>query len=212
MYLPAHFTEEDQTEIATLMDGFPFAVLVATGADGLFANHVPVLRDREDSLIGHVALANSMHRQIEDGGDILTIFSGEDSYISPNWYPSKKQNHSHVPTWNYQAVHVYGRIFFQHDDKTKLKVVGRLTKRFEAETNGPNAWRMADAPKDYMDKLLAHIVAFRIDIDRIEAKSKLSQNRDPGDFGNVARELEAREKTKLSGRMDHISATLQGDS
>ena len=123
MYLPDHFVETDQSEVAALIAGFPLAAIVAQTSQGLIANHIPLMADGDTALIGHIALNNDMHRLIPDGADILAIFRGEDGYVSPNLYPTKPAHHRHVPTWNYQVVHVAGRITFQHDTKTKRAVV-----------------------------------------------------------------------------------------
>jgi len=205
MYVPPHFDEKDRAEIDKLIDSFPLAILVANGPDGVFANHIPLLRQGADQLIGHIARNNDMHRQIENGSDVLAIIRGDDSYISPNWYPTKPDHHKHVPTWNYQAVHIYGTISFHFDEKSKQAVVGRLTKYHEARVNGLAGWKMADAPKAYMDQMLAQIVAFEIQITKIIAKSKLSQNRDLVDFVNVAKMLDRAHKKTLAKRMDDLS-------
>jgi len=201
MYIPEMFQESDVAEIESLMDRYNLAIIVASLEDGLTAHHLPLLRDGADRLIGHVARANPLHSQLEDGAEILAIFRGEEAYISPNWYPSKPEHHRHVPTWNYRAVHVTGNIVFAHDEKSKRAIVGRLTKEHETALNGQQAWRMADAPPDYMDEMLENIVAFRIEITSIIAKSKLSQNRTAGDFKAVAEQMEKAGKPDLARRM-----------
>jgi len=209
MYLPSPFTETDQAEVSALIDGYPLATLVCTGPDGMLANHIPMLRDGDHGLVGHIALANDLHRLVGDGAPALAMFGGEDSYISPNWYPGKAAHHKVVPTWNYRVVHVHGTISFLHDAKAKRGIVGRLTTRFERELNGGKAWKMADAPADFMEAQLAAIVAFRIDVTRIDAKSKLSQNRAAEDFDAVRQELCARGKSDLARRMNRIAAEDQ---
>jgi transcriptional regulator len=164
------------------------------------------MAEGDAALIGHVALANDMHRIIPDGTPVLAIFRGQDAYVSPNLYPSKALHHRHVPTWNYQVVHVAGRISFQHDDKTKRAIVGRLTRDHERAMNGDAAWRMADAPRDYMEGMLAAIVAFRIDITGIIAKAKLSQNREAADHAGVVGSVEARGLDIMAARMRRDSA------
>jgi transcriptional regulator len=206
MYLPAHFSEDRPDEIDRIIAENPLAMLVAHGAGGLTANHVPLLRDGEARLIGHVALANDLHRDVADGGEVMAVFRGVEGYISPNWYPSKQEHHRHVPTWNYQAVHLYGAIRFSHEAKAKTAVVGRLTKHFEALANGRNAWRMADAPRDYFAAMLDAIVAFEIAVTRVVAKSKLSQNRTVPDHANVVRTLESRGQQPLAHAMSGIGA------
>jgi transcriptional regulator len=201
MYLPAHFAEDRPEEIDRIIALNPLAMLVADGANGLTANHVPMLRDGEARLIGHVALANDLHRDTADGTQVMAVFRGVEGYISPNWYPSKAEHHRHVPTWNYQAVHLYGAIRFSHDPKVKTAVVGRLTKHFEALANGRGSWRMADAPRDYIAAMLEAIVAFEIAVTHVVAKSKLGQNRTAADHANVVRTLEARGEQALADAM-----------
>ena len=211
MYMPSHFEEGEVAVIRGIIADNPLATLVAHTDEGLVANHLPVLfdpsaRDHSGSmetsvLIGHVATANDLHRMLADGAKVLLIFHGEDTYVSPNWYPTKPRHHRHVPTWNYQVVHVHGRIFFQHDDKSKRAIVGHLTKHFETATNGDKAWKMADAPADFMRDMVQNIVGFQINIDTVQAKSKLSQNREMEDYDNVANELEAKGLNRLASRM-----------
>ncbi|MBL9060046.1 MAG: FMN-binding negative transcriptional regulator [Mangrovicoccus sp.] len=201
MYLPAHFEETDPAEVAALLREFPLACLVAQTPEGLVANHLPLLTGADGALIGHLALANDWHRLVAEGQEVLAVFRGEEAYVSPNLYPSKAVHHRHVPTWNYQAVHVQGRIAFQHDEKAKRAAVGLLTREHERRLNGDAAWRMADAPADYMTAMLANIVAFRISVTRVIAKSKLSQNREPADAASVADSLAARGRDRLAARM-----------
>lgn len=201
MYLPEHFVEADPAAVAELITKHPLAAIVAQTSEGLVANHIPVMRDGEAALIGHIALANDMHRVIPEDTPVLAIFRAQDTYISPNLYPSKAVHHRHVPTWNYQVVHVAGQISFQHDTKTKRAVVGRLTRDHEARVNGDAAWRMADAPRDYMEAMLDGIVAFRIAITGVIAKAKISQNRTAEDHAEVVRDVESRGLDDMAARM-----------
>lgn len=201
MYMPEHFRETHPDEVAGLIEAFPLAAIVAQTPAGLVANHLPVMREGDAALVGHVALNNDMHRIIPDGTPVLAIFRGQDGYVSPNLYPTKQDHHRHVPTWNYQVVHVAGAITFQHDDKAKRAVVGRLTRDHETRMNGDAAWRMADAPRDYMEGMLAAIVAFRIDITGIAAKAKLSQNREAVDHAGVVSSFAARGLDVMAARM-----------
>ena len=112
-----------------------------------------------------------------------------------------------VPTWNCRVVHVRGRVSFQHDDKAKRAVVGRLTTRFERETNGVAAWKMANTPADFMAKQLNAIVGISIAVDRVEAKSKLSQKRAREAFDLVTKELVDRDRQDLARRMRDLADT-----
>ena len=201
MYLPEHFKEIDQEEIAAVIAAAPLGCVVANTAEGLIANHMPILVDKRGELVGHIALANDMHRLIAEGEEVLVIFRGVDGYVSPNFYPSKAEHHKQVPTWNYQVVHVHGTISFQHDENSKRAAVGLLTREHERRINGEKAWRMADAPADYMTDMLGKIVAFRIAVTRTIAKSKLSQNRDIRDFEGAVDGLKSSGQEALATRM-----------
>lgn len=200
MYNPAHFTESDAARIEQLIHENPLAALVTAGAQGLDANHLPLLRDGE-GFVGHVALANPLHREIPDGAPVLAIFRAAEGYVSPNWYPSKAETHKAVPTWNYQVVHVHARITWSHAVKDRRRAVALLTARHEKATNGDAAWRMADAPPDFLAEHLGKIVAFRLSVDRIEAKSKLNQNRAAADVTSVAAAFEAAGNATLASAM-----------
>lgn len=201
MYIPPHFEKTDTAKIAALIEAAPLAAVIAQTADGLLANHLPLLRAPDGSLIGHAALANDMHRLIADGQDVLAIFRGAEGYISPNAYPSKAEHHRAVPTWNYEVAHVYGTIRFQHDEHAKRVAVALLTARHERRVNGAEGWRMSDAPDDFLSQMLASIVAFRISPTRVLGKAKLSQNREAGDLQGAIADLEIRGETRLAQAM-----------
>ena len=202
MYLPPHFEETDPSQIYKLINTFPLAVLVVQTELGLVANHIPLILQGKQELLGHLALNNDLHQLLPSGKEILSIFRGEDVYISPDWYPRKPVHHRHVPTWNYQAVHVYGTIHYQNDDKSKLTVV---------ENGRANPWweRLADAPKGYLNAMLENIVAFWIRITRILGKSKVSQNQETVNFKNVANVFVERGSTHMATRMNQIRGTWE---
>lgn len=206
MYLPAHFEEIDVAEIGAVIADAPLACVVAHTAEGLIANHLPLLAGADGALVGHVALANDMHRLVADGQEVLAIFRRDDAYVSPNFYPTKQEHHRHVPTWNYQVVHVYGDITFQHEPRAKRAAVGLLTRDQERRLNGDRAWRMADAPPDYMEAMLDNIVAFRIAVRRTLAKSKLSQNREARDYRGAVEGLLASGHDAMARRMSERAA------
>ena len=206
MYRPEQFDENDPDVITRLMADFPLATIVAQTKEGLVAHQIPLLLEQDHHLIGHIAKANTLHEDLEDGAEVLVIFRAEDAYISPNYYPTKASDHRHVPTWNYQVVHCYGTINFDHSVKTKTAIVGKLTKHFEHRHFSEKPWRMADAPADYMAGMLEQIVAFRISVDRYLAKSKLSQNRKTVDYDRVTTMMKETGKTYLSEEMTRIKA------
>lgn len=198
---PPHFEEADPAAIAEIIDDSPLSCLVAQTTAGLIANHLPILRAPSGALIGHVALANQMHDLIPETQEVLVIFRRDDAYVSPNFYPSKQDHHRHVPTWNYEVVHVYGTMTFQHDEPAKRAAVGLLTRTHERRLNGEKAWRMADAPPDYMTQMLAAIVAFKLTPTRILGKSKLSQNREARDYQGAVEGLRRTDHSALADRM-----------
>lgn len=207
MYVPPDFEEANIETIHNLIKSFPLATIIAQLNDDILVNHLPVLLSSDKcSLIGHVALENEFHKAKLQNENVLAIFHGQDSYISPNWYPSKQQHHKHVPTWNYQVVHIRGKIHFSYDIKAKMACVGQLTKSFETQENEDRAWRMADAPRDYLNNQLENIVAFEIDINKILAKSKLSQNRATEDFENVIQKLDDKGKAYMTEEMIKLSS------
>ena len=204
MYLPPHFEETDAHQIAELMLHYPLAALVCQHEGEFIVNHLPLFAESENRLTGHIAKANSLHEILADGIQAVAIFRAEDAYISPNWYPTKAQTHRHVLTWNYQVVHLHGRLYFTHDDKAKRAVVGRLTKTYEQMHFGDRAWKMSDAPQDYMQGMLDNIVAFHMEIDSIAAKSKLSQNREQTDYDAVQQQMEATGRTGMADAMGRL--------
>lgn len=181
MYLPAAFNEERPDALHALICEHPLGLLCRQGPQGLDADHLPFLLDAgrgpHGTLVAHVARANALWREVPAGGavDALVVFRGQHGYISPNWYPSKHETHRAVPTWNYEAVHVHGRLSVHEDECHVRGVVARLTRRHEA--GEPLPWKMGDAPRDYLDEMLRAIVGIEVRITRIEGKRKLSQNR-----------------------------------
>ncbi|AIF47497.1 FMN-binding negative transcriptional regulator [Dyella japonica] len=171
MYQPAHFKVADSDQLHALMRAYPFATVVTNGEGGLAANHLP-LELVDGKLHGHVARGNELSGI--DGVEVLVIFRGPDGYVSPNWYPSKRETHREVPTWNYAVVHVHGRLRTVSDAAWLRQLLERLTDRHEA--GQPEPWRVSDAPEDHIEKMLRAIVGLEISIDRIEGKFKLSQN------------------------------------
>jgi transcriptional regulator len=129
----------------------------------------------------------------------MVIFRGHESYISPNWYPSKHETHRLVPTWNYEVVHAHGRLAVMDEERFVRGVVARLTRVHEASE--PRPWKMGDSPPEYIDGMLKAIVGIEIEITRLEGKSKLSQNREARDRLNAAATLLARGEEGLGRAM-----------
>lgn len=188
MYLPEHFAESRPDAMHDLIAAFPLATLVTLGADGLAANHIPLLLDpargERGTLIGHVARSNDLWRDGNHLGESLAVFQRADAYVSPNWYASKQETHEVVPTWNYAVVHAYGKLNVHDDEKWLRGVVGRLTRAMESSR--PVPWKMADAPADYVRGMLASIVGIELPVSRMIGKWKVSQNRSAADRASAS--------------------------
>lgn len=200
MYIPDHFAITSAEALHKIIQSHPLGVLVTLTPDGLDANHIPFELDPVHGLLtAHVARANPVWQQCGEGMDVLVIFRGDESYISPNWYPSKHEFHRQVPTWNYEVVHVHGRLTVQDEQKFVRGVVGRLTKTHEAAE--PKPWKMGDSSPEYIDGMLKAIVGIEIAISRLEGKAKLSQNRETRDRLNAAEILAKQGETTLAEAM-----------
>jgi transcriptional regulator len=193
MYTPNSFALNDLHELQQHILGTRLALLVTHGEQGLQASHLPLLLDTEQgpngTLYGHFAKANPQWKELQNGAEALVIFAGADAYVSPGFYPSKAEHGKVVPTWNYVAVHAYGRAETFSDGGRLLDIVSTLTDRHEANRAQP--WKVADAPADYIDGMLKAIVGFAVPIERLEGKRKLSQNRSPADIAGVREGLTA---------------------
>lgn len=197
MYAPDPFALTDPIEINALLAENRLATLVTHGEDGLFASHLPMIHESEAGrLIGHLARANPHQGRAKDGSQALVVVKGPDAYVSPNWYPSKAIDGRQVPTWNYEAVHVRGRLRWFSEPERLTDLLERLTDRFEAGSPAP--WRVSDAPVDYIERLLRGIVGLEIEITDIVAKRKMSQNKAEADRAGVIAGLDAAGQTAVA--------------
>jgi transcriptional regulator len=208
MYLPTHFAETRSETLQRILREHPLGALVTTaGPEGLDADHLPFEFDPtagpQGTLYAHVARANPLWQRCAEGSPVLVIFRGAQGYISPSWYPSKHEAHRQVPTWNYEVVHAHGTLHLHDDERWLRGLVGRLTRRHEAAE--PQPWKMGDAPADYLDAMLRHIVGIEVRITSLVGKSKLSQNKEPRDRHNAADTLDARGQAALARSMREAS-------
>lgn len=193
MYTPRAFALDDLPEIQQLIQHTRLAQLVSVGEHGLQASHLPMLLNPDEgangTLYGHMAKANPQWRDLQNGAEALVIFAGADAYVSPAFYPAKAEHGKVVPTWNYLAVHAYGKAEVFTDAERLLAVVSALTDRHEG--GRPQPWAVSDAPADYIDGMLKAIVGFALPIERVIGKRKLSQNRSEADINGVRNGLAA---------------------
>jgi len=189
MYNPKHFQEARPEILGDFIRKHPFATLVSLGGDGLIGSHLPMLWDPAPApygtLTGHIARPNPQAKGAREGVEALAIFHGPQAYISPNWYPSKREHGKVVPTWNYIAVHAYGALTVVDDAAWLRRLVTRLTDRHESFSAVP--WKVTDAPDAFVDQMLKGIVGIELVLTRLEGKWKLSQNRpEPDQAGTIA--------------------------
>ncbi len=185
MYVPEPFAVDDLRSLSEFLEENSFATLVSRKDSELCASHLPLLfessRGKNGVLVGHFARANSQWKDA-DGTQVLAVFQGPHAYISPRWYGEPHV----VPTWNYVAVHVSGRIRITEDRTRLLEMLRKFVAIYEQPL--PDSWNL-DEEANMVEQLLSGIIGFEIDIDRIEGKWKLSQNHSLQRRQNVARVL-----------------------
>lgn len=178
MYTPSQFEQPRIDLMQALIANHPLATLVTNTGQALNANHIPLLLRQDGSahgtLVGHVARANPLRKEIDSAAETLAIFHGPDCYISPNWYATKKETGKVVPTWNFVVVHAYGRLRAIEDPAWIIAQLEELTAQQEKASPAP--WSVADAPADYTSRLLGAIVGIELSISRLIGKWKVSQN------------------------------------
>jgi transcriptional regulator len=212
MYVPGYFRVEDTAELHAMMRARPFAILVTQGSEGLTATHLPTILKVDDAgplgrIECHLARPNPQWQTFTPEMDALMIFQGPEAYIRPGWYPSKAEHGKVVPTWNYAAVHAYGRLQTVEDKDWLLAHVSQLSDQQEAPYAAP--WSTTDAPANFLDMLSRGIVGLQFTIRRIEGKLKMSQNRGEADREGVVRGLEQRasgEDAVIASLIDKLRA------
>lgn len=191
LYIPPAFRETDPAILHAEIRRIGFCSITTAGAAGPLISHVPVALDTTIGPLGqircHLARANPQWRDSDFSKPALAVFMGPDTYVSPSWYPSKKEHGKAVPTWNYVAICARGRIETFDDRDALAAHVAELSDRHEAAF--PEPWQVSDAPADYMERQLKGIVGLRFNIEALEGKLKLSQNRSEADRASVAAAL-----------------------
>jgi transcriptional regulator len=187
MYTPKLYREADRARIVKFMQENEFVTLVCHDGQRPVASHllVEVIDEGERLVVnGHMSRANPLWKTFEHNPEVLVIFQGPHSYISPTWY-----NHVNVPTWNYQAIHVYGKPRLVTEYQEAYQLLKRLIDRHERNSH----YAMESLPQDFVEKEIKGVMAFQIEVTSIEANYKLSQNRNDEDYWNVVSQLENRE-------------------
>ena len=170
MYVSRHHQLNDLDARFALIESHPLGAWVCASQSGLIDNHIPFYLNRQrgplGTLIGHVARANPVWGELSAATTSVVMFQGPQAYITPGWYPGKTAHGRVVPTWNYTVAHAHGMARAIDDRDWLLNMLNRLTGVHEAGRPAP--WRVADAPADYIDRMLRAIVGIEIPLERLD--------------------------------------------
>ena len=185
MYIPKFFKVDDIDKAKAFIHENGFGILINQVDGKPFATHIPLVietNNNESVLFGHIAKANNQWKAFQEDQEVLVIFQGPHAYISSSWY-----DHENVPTWNYTAVHAYGKIKIS-DKETLQEQLSKLVDKYETGNENPvSVYKMSAS---MVENQMNAIVGFEIHITEIQAAEKLSQNRDEKNYSNIIAELE----------------------
>jgi transcriptional regulator len=188
VYRPAQFAEDDPARIVALAREAGFGHLTVVDDGRLSSTPMPFLISDDGSIVrGHLARPNPVWRAAPC--ETLMIVPVTDAYVSPSWYPSKAEHGKVVPTWNYEIVHVHGRLVAHDDPVWVERLVRELTDLNESRL--PEPWSVDDAPGDYIEKMVGGIVGVELLVDSLVGKRKLSQNRSAADVAGIVTGLDS---------------------
>ena len=210
MYVPRFNALEDEEAIRAMVRAIGAGELITVGEDGYpLATRLPVVWEG-DRLVMHIARANPHWRSVPDDHDIpaLVVVTDAEAYVSPAWYASKAEHGRVVPTWNYSAVQLTGRVRRHEDPDWVRDAVTMLTRLRESDRAEP--WAVTDAPATYVEKQLRAIVGLELVVERVEGKAKLSQNRSDEDRVGVVRGLRDEGGSREAVVADQMERALQG--
>lgn len=204
MYIPKHFKVAELEEIQEFIHTHSFGTLITTKNGKPIATHLPLQLVKEEDeyfITGHMAYGNPQWRTFDACGDVLMTFQGPHAYISSSWY--EKEN---VPTWNYQAVHIYGaaRLLDEAELKSDLTT---LMKKYEAHREHPVLWETLSP--SMLEKELKGIVGFKIHVTEVQAAYKISQNRTESDYRNIIDQLHKEDDTDSSKMADVMEKEMK---
>lgn len=206
MYQPPHHREDDLGTQHQLIRAHPLGMLITAGDGGLIANAVPfhlnTALSPKGTLQAHLARANGQWKEIAAGAPVLVVFQGADTYITPSWYATKRETGKVVPTWNYAIVQVRGPARTIEDAAWLRAQIDALTGENESDRAQP--WAVDDAPPEFVSAQLKGIIGIEIDIETIDGKWKVSQNRPIVDRQGVAEGLSAIDRTEATEMADLV--------
>ncbi len=215
MYNPDHFRESDTEELISFIRSHPFGTLISPVAAGMpHITHIPFgvhqMAEGAYCLRAHLARANPHCAALEHGARALAIFMGPHAYVSPAWYTVAPA----VPTWNFSAVHVQGPVRLLSAEES-LITLRALTAENEAHVGG--SWSLDEQNPEYLARMVQGIVGFELQIELLEGKFKMSQNRSEADRVSICEALESRpisdsNSHETAGWVRHIDAHRRSGS
>lgn len=184
MAYPSPAFREDRIEVLhAAIHELAFGMLVTRTEEGFATSYLPFEIDARrgacGTLVGHLARYNPQWQVADGGADALVVFQGPHGYVSPAWYPGKRDDPRQVPTWDYLIVEARGALTAFEDESRLLDLLNRLTAHHEA--GRPDPWRVSDAPEDYIRAEMRHIVGIEVKVENLAGRYKLSQNRNAAD-------------------------------
>ncbi|RAZ81202.1 FMN-binding negative transcriptional regulator [Planococcus halotolerans] len=204
MYIPKFYKVTDVEEIREFVQHHSFGTLVTTRKGRPIATHLPLqlVKEEEDYYItGHMAYGNPQWRTFEASEEILIMFQGPHSYISSSWYEQEN-----VPTWNYQAVHIYGAAQILDEEELKQDLT-KLMKKYEQHRADPVLWDKLSP--SLLDKEIKGIVGFKVKVNEIQAAYKMSQNRSDTDYRNIIEQLRKEGNPDSSRMADEMEKRME---
>nr|WP_106782793.1 FMN-binding negative transcriptional regulator [Lysinibacillus timonensis] len=206
MYIPKYFQVKNVEEVMEFIKIHSFATIVTTKKGKPIATHLPLQLHKEGEayfITGHMAYGNPQWRTFETCESVLVIFQGPHAYISSSWY-----GHENVPTWNYQAVHVYGQATILDEEELKQDLT-HLLEKYEKYRENPILWDTLSP--QLLEKQLKGIIGFKIKVEEIQAAYKLSQNRNEEDYHNIVGKLQEEEDLNSQQMAEVMKNAIQRD-
>ena len=205
MYIPVLFRETELASLHDFMRSYSFATVITAHDGKPFASHLPLFLESavgsQGALTGHMARANPQWKEMQADAEVLITFHGPHTYVSPSWYAAQAMA---VPTWNYMAVHAYGKARILPQEEL-VQALHKLVDENESAYAQP--WKL-ELTQEMREKMLGAIVGFEIVLSRIEGKFKLSQNRSPEDRQRVIVQLAGQadaDSQRVAGQMSKYS-------
>ncbi|WP_033542061.1 FMN-binding negative transcriptional regulator [Planococcus sp. CAU13] len=200
MYIPKLYKITDIEEIRDFVQHHSFGTLVTTRKGRPIATHLPLqlIQEGDDYYVtGHMAYGNPQWRTFESSEEVLLMFQGPHAYISSSWYEQEN-----VPTWNYQAVHLYGAAQVLDPEELKQDLT-RLMETYEKHRENPVLWEKLSP--SLLEKEMKGIVGFKIKVNEIQAAYKMSQNRSEKDYRNIIGQLQKEENPDSAQMADEMN-------